>query len=976
MESNDKKEEPKKEENQNQEKKEDQKEEKKEEKSKEEIEKARKEKKKEKKEKKKAKAEKPQPQQNPNKKEKDHHEKDVNYYTSSAKLLRPNKNQPVYPDPSKKNILITSALPYVNNVPHLGTLIGCVLSADVFARYCRLKGYNTLYICGTDEYGTATETKALEEGLTPQQVCDKYFKIHDEVYKWFDCDFDYFGRTSAPEHTPITQGLFLDLLKNGYCLKKQVEEFKCEKCDKVLSDRFIYGTCYHGDCKYEEARGDQCDKCGKLCNALELINPKCKICNNPPTKFNSFHYYINLPKIEEKVKEWINKTSEEGKWSSNAKSITQGFIKDGLIERCITRDLKWGIKLPSDDPDLQNKVFYVWFDACIGYISITAQFLGMDKYKLWWQDPDHVKLYQFMGKDNTTFHTVIFPATLIGSGENWVKLFHLSTTEYLNYEDTKFSKSKGTGVFGDMAESTGIASEVWRYYLISMRPEAADTLFKWDDFTAKNNNELLSNLGNLINRILVFTFKNFEGKIPNFNENKFHTDVDVTFLKNVTELYKKYNNLMEDTQLKDALKVFMEISSLGNQYFQVNEPWNLLKKNSENYDVEKAETVFYVLCSFVRFLGALAEPFMPSFSAKLYEILNIKYEGNETILLKVIDDFMEKNKEKEYEFLIKADLIKVGNSINKPLPLFKKISEKECEDFKKRFDGSQVKKEKEEKKEQKNEEEESQEENGAKATAKKEEESEEEKENDNNKKENEEELPENVYEELFVRNIGYNTTEEELADYFAKYGDVEVVKIVTDKNTGKSRGFGFLKFYEKKSAFEAMKDADNIIVGERNLQIRYSNDKGSQMKGGNGGNNSAKKGPSTEFGIFVGNISYKCTENDLKKFFKDCGKVVDVRIAKKPDGKLKGFAHVDFETKEGMEKAVEKNGKELQGRALKIDQSTSGGNKKGGNFGNKGQGRGNRRDNNSDPMAKAKKTGGIIAPTENKVTTYDDSDDE
>ena len=289
---------------------------------------------------------------------------------------------------------------------------------------------------------------------------------------------------------------------------------------------------------------------------------------------------------------------------------------------------------------------------------------------------------------------------------------------------------------------------------------------------------------------------------------------------------------------------------------------------------------------------------------------------------------------------------------------------------------SKPKKEKEEKKEQKKEEEESQEENGAKATAKKEEESEEEKENDNNKKENEEELPENVYEELFVRNIGYNTTEEELADYFGKYGDVEVVKIVTDKNTGKSRGFGFLKFYEKKSAFEAMKDADNIIVGERNLQIRYSNDKGSQMKGGNGGNNSAKKGPSTEFGIFVGNISYKCTENDLKKFFKDCGKVVDVRIAKKPDGKLKGFAHVDFETKEGMEKAVEKNGKELQGRALKIDQSTSGGNKKGGNFGNKGQGRGNRRDNNSDPMAKAKKTGGIIAPTENKVTTYDDSDDE
>jgi len=277
------------------------------------------------------------------------------------------------------------------------------------------------------------------------------------------------------------------------------------------------------------------------------------------------------------------------------------------------------------------------------------------------------------------------------------------------------------------------------------------------------------------------------------------------------------------------------------------------------------------------------------------------------------------------------------------------------------------------KKEEKSEDEEEQEEsNGAKKTAKKEESSENEQEDKKNENdnENEEELPSNVYEELFVRNIGYDTTQEGLADYFAKYGDVEESKIVTDKNTGKSRGFGFLKFYEKRAAYNAMKDADNIIVDGRSLQIRYSNDKSSQMKGGN---NSAKKGPMSEFGVFVGNISYKCTDNDLKKFFKDCGKVVDVRIAKKPDGKLKGFAHVDFETKEGMEKAVEKNGKELLGRPLKIDKSSSGnGNKSGGN---KGQGRGRGKDN-GDPLAKAKKSGAIIAPTENKVTTYDDSDDD
>jgi nucleolin len=265
----------------------------------------------------------------------------------------------------------------------------------------------------------------------------------------------------------------------------------------------------------------------------------------------------------------------------------------------------------------------------------------------------------------------------------------------------------------------------------------------------------------------------------------------------------------------------------------------------------------------------------------------------------------------------------------------------------------------------------------AKATAKKEEVSDEEEEKEEKEEKNsneDQELPSNAFEELFVKNISFNTTEKELAEAFQKYGDVEESKIVTDKQTGKSRGFGFLKFYSKKSAVEAMNDADNITVGGRNLLIRYSNDKNSDFKG-SGSNNTGKKGPSSEFGIFVGNISYKCTENDLKKFFKDCGKVLDVRLAKKPDGKLKGFAHVDFENKEAMEKAVEKNGQEMQGRALKIDKSSrkTGSNGNGNRGGQGGTGRGRQQ---IDPLAKARKTGGIIAPTENKVTTYDDSSDE
>ena len=636
------------------------------------------------------------------KKDKEQKEKEVDYYKSNAKLVRPNKNVPVYKSDTKQNILITSALPYVNNVPHLGTLIGCVMSADVFARFSRLMGKNVLYVCGTDEYGTATETKALEEKVSPKELCDKYHKIHDQVYQWFDIDFDYFGRTSTPQQTVITQDIFKHLKDNGYVKKHEVEQYKCTQCNMVLSDRYIIGTCYHGDCKYEEARGDQCDKCGKLCNALELINPKCKLCKNTPIKVKSFHYFIQLPDVQDKLKAWVEKASKEGNWSENAKSITNAFINDGLKERCITRDLKWGVPVPEGDDDMKDKVFYVWFDAPIGYLSITANFIG-DKWAEWWKDPEHVKLYQFMGKDNVTFHTVIFPTTLIGTGENYTKVHHLSTTEYLNYEGTKFSKSKGTGVFGDMAESTGFPSEVWRYYLLAMRPEVSDTDFKWDDFQAKNNNELLANLGNLVNRVLVFTHKNFEGKIPKFSSAKFEGEKDIEFLKELTTLVKTYIKYQENTDIKDALKTFMEISSLGNGFLQAAAPWNLLKKGSEHYDIERAETVLYILCALVRLIGALGEPFMPSFSAKLYEIMNIKYEGEQCTLLKTVTDFIEGNKENDYMFLVKAGLVEEGKTINAPLPLFKKISDKELADMKARFGGSQEPQKVEDKKEEKKE---------------------------------------------------------------------------------------------------------------------------------------------------------------------------------------------------------------------------------------------------------------------------------
>lgn len=298
----------------------------------------------------------------------------------------------------------------------------------------------------------------------------------------------------------------------------------CPICTQFLADRFVSGTCPL--CGSDDAKGDQCDGCGQLINAVELINPKCRFrkgCTSTPEVRSSKHIFIDLPKITPELKAWIDKQQEDGKWSSNARDFTNNLLKEGLRGRCITRDLKWGTPVPQKE--FKDKVFYVWFDAPIGYISITGNYLGAenDDWKKWWQNKDDVELYQFMGKDNTTFHTVIFPATLIGSKQPWTMMKTISTTEFLNYEldeatnkPKKFSKSRGTGIFGDDAMNTGIPSEIWRYYLLANRPENQDTVFLWKDFVAKNNNELLKNIGNFTNRCLKFIKAQFDGTVPEY----------------------------------------------------------------------------------------------------------------------------------------------------------------------------------------------------------------------------------------------------------------------------------------------------------------------------------------------------------------------------------------------------------------------------------------------------------------------------
>jgi methionyl-tRNA synthetase len=501
-----------------------------------------------------------------------------------------------------KRRLITSALPYVNNVPHLGNLIQ-VLSADVFARFCRLRRYETLYVCGTDEYGTATETKALEEKVSPQELCDRFHAIHRDIYSWFEIAFDTFGRTSTPEHTEVTQSIFLDLDKNGYITSQSIDQLYCDTCGRFLADRYVRGTCPH--CGYEGARGDQCEMCGKLLDPMELIDPKCSTCGGTPRPRSTTHLYIDLPAVLPKLEAWMKEASVKGFWANNAIQMTQAWIRDGLHPRAITRDLKWGIPVPKKG--FEDKVFYVWFDAPIGYISMTAKLAkekGFD-WKSWWQNPEGVELFQFIGKDNIPFHTVIFPSSLLGSGRHWTMLHHMSSSEYLNYEAGKFSKSKGIGVFGTDAVETGIPADVWRFYIFWNRPETSDYTFTWSDFQEKVNGELIGNLGNLVNRTLTFVSRYYGGIIP-------EGVPDEEFWGEVIAREKSVGDHLERADLRDAFRSIFAISDIANKRFQDEEPWK-----ARTNDPQKAASLMRDLCYVLKDLAIMIHPYMPKAAAQL-----------------------------------------------------------------------------------------------------------------------------------------------------------------------------------------------------------------------------------------------------------------------------------------------------------------------------------------------------------------------
>ncbi|KAL1866303.1 hypothetical protein VTK73DRAFT_4761 [Phialemonium thermophilum] len=572
---------------------------------------------------------------------------------------------PAFPEPGKRNVLVTSALPYVNNIPHLGNIVGSVLSGDVFARYCRGRGINTLYVGGTDEYGTTTEAKALSEGCTPQQLCDKYRAIHEEIYKWFNLSFDIFGRTTTELQTTITQDIFLKLNKNGYLKEQSTTQLFCEAHQSFLADRFVEGEC--PSCAYLDARGDQCDLCGHLLDPLELKNPRCKVDGSAPVTKETNHVFWNWISCSQRWMPSSRRPLRTVTGPTLPRPLPQLWLKEGLEPRSITRDMRWGTKVPL--PGYEEKVIYPWFDACIGYVSITACYT--DQWEKWWRSPKDVQLYQFMGKDNVVFHSVIFPATQIGTRETWTKPHHLSATDYITYEGGKFSKSRGIGVFGDSARKTGIDSDIWRFYLIFHRPESGDTEFTWDSFISDNNNLLLKNLGNFVSRVLKFVnSQHCDSIVPDWTT--YHEPSFDVFRDQIDKLLKRYNEELDAVKLRAGLSTILAISQQGNGFLQANKLDGNLAKN----EPEKCAAVVGRAVNLVHLLAALLAPYMP----KTADSINMQLGA--TPLL--IPDRWT------------VDSIQPGHKIGKAEHLFRQIKPEKAQEWRKTFGSDEAKKVKEE----------------------------------------------------------------------------------------------------------------------------------------------------------------------------------------------------------------------------------------------------------------------------------------
>ena len=539
-----------------------------------------------------------------------------------------------------ERIFIGVAWPYANGSLHLGQIAGCYLPADIFARYHRTRGNEVLMVSGSDQHGTPITLKAEQEGKTPAEIADFYQAEFLDCWQQLGITFDLFTATGTGNHAGVAQDIFLRLLEKGYLYKDTVSQLYCPKCRRFLPDRYVEGTC--PSCNSPGARGDQCDACGKPLNPTELIDPHCRICGTTPVLKDSEHFFLKLSGFQDRLEKWVEK---QGQWRPNVSGLTTRYLKEGLKDRAITRDIKWGVPVPVEG--FENKRLYVWFEAVIGYLSASKEWAKLqgkpEKWRPFWQDG--IKSYYFIGKDNIPFHTLIWPAMLMGY-EGLALPHDVPANEFLTIEGRKISTSKNWAVWLPDYLSR-YDPDPLRYLLSINMPETRDTDFSWREFVRRNNDELVAAYGNLVNRVLTFVYRNFNGLVPEPGE---LSDADKSLIKNTESCLEQTGEFISKCNFKQAIMTAMSSAREANRYLDEKEPWKVIKE-----DRQAAATSLYVALSVISQLKTMFYPFLPFSSRKVHEYLG--YKG----------------KVEEYGW--QPQTLPPGQKLREPKPLFSKLDD-------------------------------------------------------------------------------------------------------------------------------------------------------------------------------------------------------------------------------------------------------------------------------------------------------------
>ncbi|MFJ6506911.1 methionine--tRNA ligase [Streptomyces sp. NPDC091879] len=571
--------------------------------------------------------------------------------------------------------LITSALPYINGIKHLGNMVGSMLPADVYARYLRQRGHDVLYICATDEHGTPAELAAKERGLPVDVFCAQAHDAQKAVYDGFELAFDYFGRSSSAQNREITQHFARRLNENGFIEERAIRQVYSPTDGRFLPDRYVEGTCPH--CGYDKARGDQCENCTRVLDPTDLINPRSAISGSTDLEVRETkHLFLLQSKLQHEVEEWVAR--HESEWPQLASSIARKWLTEGLHDRAITRDLDWGVPVPADTwPELaaEGKVFYVWFDAPIEYIGATNEWADQPvqdaenrDWKSWWYDADSgenpVRYTQFMAKDNVPFHTVMFPATELGVREPWKKVDYVKAFNWLTYYGGKFSTSQKRGVFTDQALDI-LPADYWRYFLIANAPESDDSSFTWEHFTATVNKDLADTLGNFVNRVLSFSKKRFGEEVPAGAE---AGEAETRLGEEIAGLLAEYETQMEALQFRKAAAALRALWSAGNSYLEEKAPWLEIKTNPEG-----AALSLRTAMNLIHLYSVVSEPFIPSSARAMRSAFAL---AEDTATWVTQDEVRA------------LSSVPSGTPFTVPPVLFAKITDEDLESYKERFGGA------------------------------------------------------------------------------------------------------------------------------------------------------------------------------------------------------------------------------------------------------------------------------------------------